>query len=330
MNCTKWNNPENYKRVTTELLPKETVLPKTSIFALRKKDQLKHYYVQPCETTIEMLHERLDTIDIAIVETIATVKQVTLPQLYAYITLKSFDVTLTDFSERINTLLIYRVIQANDIVHSHEDNGLRYYELDYFGYQLALANGLPFHAGNRYISYSNRKANGLLLDTACDVKRILVGNQIILNLLINQAPMKRFGIMETFRCTDVLYGENHCLVRTTANVCIDDTSMLAYDVVRDTPTSYENLKDKIVRYYSLIHNTAYLESNYYNFTSYPQLVICGESLEHNIKIADYLRANGLWSKDDTILFTEDLLNMNHSLVSIYALEDDNSQTWYAI
>lgn len=60
------------------------------------------------------------------------------------------------------------------------------------------------------------------------------------------------------------------------------------------------------------------------------MIICGESRDHNIKIAEYLRANGMWSEENTILFTEDLLNMNRSLVSIYALVDDNTQNWYAL
>jgi len=60
------------------------------------------------------------------------------------------------------------------------------------------------------------------------------------------------------------------------------------------------------------------------------MVICGESLKHNIKIAEFLRNNGMWKKEDPLFFTEDLLNMNHSLVSLYALTEDNSQIWYAL
>lgn len=80
----------------------------------------------------------------------------------------------------------------------------------------------------------------------------------------------------------------------------------------------------------LIHNTSYLASNYHGDHAYPQMVICGESLKHNIKIAEFLRNNRMWKKEDPLLFTEDLLNMKHSLVSIYALTEDNSQIWYAL
>ena len=171
---------------------------------------------------------------------------------------------------------------------------------------------------------------GMPDDTACDVKRILVGNQIILNLMMSNTQMQRFGIMETMRATDLELAGSSCMIRTAATVKIDNTSVLAYEVLRDTPDSYEKLMSKLERYYNLIHNETYLDSNYHGDASYPQMIICGESRNHNIKIAEYLRANGMWSEENTILFTEDLLNMKRSLVSIYALADDNTQNWYAL
>ena len=76
------------------------------------------------------------------------------------------------------------------------------------------------------------------------------------------------------------------MIRTAATVQIDDTSVLAYEVVRDTQDSYEKLMSKIERYYNLIHNETYLNSNYHGDASYPQMIICGESRDHNIKIAE--------------------------------------------
>ena len=43
-----------------------------------------------------------------------------------------------------------------------------------------------------------------------------------------------------------------------------------------------------------------------------------------------MRENGLWREEDPILFTEDLLNMKRSRVSIYALGEDNTQSWYTL
>ena len=184
--------------------------------------------------------------------------------------------------------------------------------------------------GNRYLSYSKRKEKEVPDDTPCDVKRILVGNQIILNLLMSNTKMKRFGIMETMRATEYEQAETGCIIRTAANVEIDENSVLAYEVVRDTPDAYEKLLNKIERYYKLINNAEYLVSNYHGNTTYPQLIICGESLEHNIKIASYLKAQGMWRNEDPILFTEDLLNMKRSRISIYALSENDSQIWYEL
>ena len=201
-----------------------------------------------------------------------------------------------------------------------------------FSNQTAIDQLMDGHIdeANRYMSFSKRREKGVPDDTACDVKRILVGNQIILNLLMSNTQMQRFGIMETMRATNLELAGSSCMIRTAATVKIDNTSVLAYEVVRDTPDSYEKLMSKLERYYNLIHNEIYLHSNYHGDASYPQMVICGESRDHNIKIAEYLRANGMWSEENTILFTEDLLNMKRSLVSIYALADDNTQNWYAL
>ena len=136
--------------------------------------------------------------------------------------------------------------------------------------------------------------------------------------------------IDGMRATDLELAGSSCMIRTAATVKIDNTSVLAYEVIRDTPDSYEKLMSKLERYYNLIHNETYLDSNYHGDASYPQMIICGESRDHNIKIAEYLRANGMWSEGNTILFTEDLLNMKRSLVSIYALADDNIQNWYAL
>ena len=149
------------------------------------------------------------------------------------------------------------------------EHGLKYYELDYFGHTFAVESGVVFHMGNRYVSYSRRKEKGIVGDTPCDVKRILVGNQIVLNLLMSNTQMQRFGIMETMRANDLEQAGEDCMIRT-------------------------------------------------------------ESLEHNMKIAEYLKENGMWREEDPILFTEDLLNMKRSRVSIYALGEDNTQSWYAL
>lgn len=328
LNYSKWNDPKTYRRMTAEMAA--YAVPETPVFAAREGERIEHSHVQYYKTSVDELHELLDIVDYAIVEAVAVSKYLNSLQIYEYITLRGYDTDRPKLRKRILKLMKYRVIQENEMVPSGAEHGLKYYELDYYGYQLAVECGVYFHMGNRYVPFSKRREKGIPDDTACDVKRILVGNQIILNLLMSNTQMQRFGIMETLRATDLEKAGRNCIIRTAANVKIDNNSVLVYEVVRDTPDAYEKLMSKLERYYNLIHSEAYLDSNYHGDASYPQMVICGESRDHNIKIAEYLRANGMWSEEDTILFTEDLLNMKRSLVSIYALADDNSQMWYEL
>lgn len=325
---TKWNDSKNYRRMTTEL--EEFAVPENPIYVARDDEHIEHSFVQYCMTDMDELQEFLDSTDIAIVETIAVAKYLNSLQIFEYITLRGFDVARPRLRKRMLKLMKYRVIQENEMISAGAEHGLKYYELDYFGYTLAIESGVIFHMGNRYVSYSKRKEKGMPDVTPCDVKRILVGNQIILNLLMSNTQMQRFGVMETIRATDLEQAGKSCMIRTAANVRIDEDSVLVYEVIRDTPDSYEKLMSKIERYYNLVHNASYLASNYHGDATYPQLIICGESREHNIKIAEYLRKNGMWREEDPVLFTEDLLNLKRSLVSIYALADDNSQNWYAL
>ena len=274
MNYTKWNDPKNYSRMTSELA--EFAVPENPIFAARDDEHIEHSFIQYCMTSVDELHELLDDTDIAIIEAIAVAKYLNSLQIFEYITLRGFDVVRPRLRKRILKLMKYRVIQENEMVSAGAEHGLKYYELDYFGHTLATKRGVVFHMGNRYISYSKRKEKGMPDDTPCDVKRILVGNQIILNLLMSNTQMQRFGVMETMRASNLELAGCNCMIRTAANVRIDEESVLAYEVVRDTPASYEKLMSKIERYYDLVHNAEYITSNYHGDTAYPQMIICGE------------------------------------------------------
>lgn len=328
MKYSKWNDPKCYTRMTAELA--EYAVPENPIYAARDGEYIEHTFVQCCITNVDELHDLLDDTDNAIIEAIAIAKYLNSLQIYEYITLRGFDVARPRLRKRILKLMKYRVIQENEMVYAGFEHGLKYYELDYFGYILATESGVNFHIGNRYVPYSKRREKGIPDDTPCDVKRILVGNQIILNLLMSNTQMQRFGIMETMRASNLEQAGGNCMLRTAAYVRIDEGSILAYEVVRDTPCSYQKLTSKIERYYNLVNSAEYLASNFHDDNAYPQIIVCGESFEHNIRIAEFLRENGMWRGEDPILFTEDLLNMKRSLVSIYALEEDNSQKWYTL
>ena len=62
----------------------------------------------------------------------------------------------------------------------------------------------------------------------------------------------------------------------------------------------------------------------------PQLVICGESYEHCVKIDQYLRSRDLINEKDSLLYTDDLLYVQRTLQNLYELDKDGHRTWYRL
>ena len=319
MKYTKLNDPNTYSRITPEL--EEMPIPAHTIFNVVENEEIKRSYVQSRTTTLQELRILLDEEDITIVETIAASKYLTSLQIFEYITLRGLDVKREKLRKHLLKLMKYRVIQESMLLQPGCVKGIMYYELNYLGFLLSK-NGIDFHKGIQFTGISKS-------DDPSHIKRILVGNQIILNLLMSNTVMERFGVMETMR--PIIEGsvENN-LIRTAVYVRIDEDSVLAYDVVRDTEEGYLKILDKVNRYYQLIHNQDYLISNFHHDIVYPQLIICGESYAHNVKIRKLLKESNLYNDEDPILFTEDLLNLRRSPVSIYELGEDNKQIWYSL
>ncbi|MBC6010897.1 hypothetical protein [Catenibacterium faecis] len=319
MKYTKLNDPNTYSRITPEL--EEMPIPAHTIFNVAENEEIKRSYVQSRTTTLQELRILLDEEDITIVETIAASKYLTSLQIFEYITLRGLDVKRENLRKHLLKLMKYRVIQESMLLQPGCVKGIMYYELNYLGFLLSK-NGIDFHKGIQFTGISKS-------DDPCRIKRILVGNQIILNLLMSNIVMERFGVMETMR--PIVEGSvGNILIRTPVYVRIDQNSVLAYDVVRDTEEGYLKILDKVNRYYQLIHNQDYLISNFHHDIVYPQLIICGESYEHNVKILNLLKDSNVYNDEDPILFTEDLLNLRRSPVSIYELGEDNKQIWYSL
>ena len=319
MKYTKLNDPNTYSRITPEL--EEMPIPAHTIFNVAENEEIKRSYVQSRTTTLQELRILLDEEDITIVETIAASKYLTSLQIFEYITLRGLDVKRENLRKHLLKLMKYRVIQESMLLQPGCVKGIMYYELNYLGFLLSK-NGIDFHKGIQFTGISKS-------DDPCRIKRILVGNQIILNLLMSNIVMERFGVMETMR--PIVEGSvGNILIRTPVYVRLDQNSVLAYDVVRDTEEGYLKILDKVNRYYQLIHNQDYLISNFHHDIVYPQLIICGESYEHNVKILNLLKDSNVYNDEDPILFTEDLLNLRRSPVSIYELGEDNKQIWYSL
>lgn len=320
------NDPANYMSAIYE--SEDRAIPREPVFAVCEGERIVHTFQCVDNTPEEEILELLDEIDLAVIEEISRSKYLSSLQIYELISMRGFSIKRTYLRKKILKLMRYRLIQENEIVKDDVVRGIKFYELGRRGYLLAIKRGVRFHKGNGYLSY-RKKVEINKFDTAHDVKRILAGNQIVIGMLMNGAQIQRFGIMETFRSERSERISEGCIMRTAANVKIDDNNILAYEVVRDIPDGYAKLADKVSRYYILLSERDYLKKNHRGEASFPQLVICGESLEHNRKIAVFLKEQGLWREEDPILFTEDLLNIKDSLQSLYEIKEEKI-IWYRI
>lgn len=154
MEYSKFNDPMNYMRVTRELI--DMGIPGTAIFAAKSDESINHVKASYCLTSIDELDKLLDDIDLVIIENIALSKYLNSLQIYEYVILRGFNITRVNLRKKINNLIRHRIIQENEIILRGAEHGIKYYELDHFGYIIARHQGVYFHMGNRYISFSKK------------------------------------------------------------------------------------------------------------------------------------------------------------------------------
>ena len=278
---------------------------------------------------VEEIEESFDAVDFAVVEELGRSKYLSSLQIYQFIGLRGLTVQRQGIRNRLNKMMKLRVVREYELKTPEAERGLKVYDLDYKGFQIARHRGVLFHKGNRYLS-NTKKQELDAFDTAEDIKRILVGNMISLASLMNGVACERFGIMETMRPAQEFPITDGCILRTAANIQLDEESILLYEVVRSTPHAMRKLADKVSRYYMLINDSRYRENNYYGHEAVPQLIICGESYEHCVKIDQYLRSRGLISETDSLLYTEDLFYVQQTLQTLYELDEAGNRTWYSL
>lgn len=330
----KWNLPETYN-MGNQAKAMRQKLPTVPAFRFIENEELrvqtKGYFTFEDKDKSKWI----DELDEEILTRVAMSKYVTVRQLHEFMCLAGMTDSKDKVERRVKKLVRCRVLRECHLtIPEQEEHGLHCYKLDHWGFMFARELGVHFHKGNAYYSPRRTKENGVDEDTPVDVKRILMANQIILGLLKSHVALRRFGIMETFRpiCDDAACfdGPTNTLFRPTMNIQIDDYSILAYEVIRDFPEAYEKIEEKFRRYINLVESSQYGASNYHNYKEVPQIIYCGESLEHNCKVRAYLQEKGLLEKGVTVLFTEDLLNIQNSSQSIYEIKEDGSRVWYQL
>lgn len=325
----KFNDAVNYSSRAFDFGFRADHIPDIPVYAAREGEDVFMTVLPFNGMPVEEIEESFDAVDFAVVEELGRSKYLSSLQIYQFIGLRGLTVQRQGIRNRLNKMMKLRVVREYELKTPETERGLKVYDLDYKGSQIASHRGVLFHKGNRYLS-NTKKQELDAFDTAENIKRILVGNMISLSSLMNGVACERFGIMETMRPTQELPITDGCILRTAANIQLDEESILLYEVVRSTPHAMRKLADKVSRYYTLINDSRYRENNYYGHEAVPQLIICGESYGHCVKIDQYLRRRGLISETDSLLYTEDLFYVQQTLQTLYELDEAGNRSWYSL
>ncbi len=329
MSESRFNSAAGYRHRDFDLGFSPDRIPLRPAFAVLKGEEVVMTGLRYNGIPVEKLERDYDETDFAIVEEIGRSRYLSSLQIYQFVSLRGCSVSRQGIRQRLNRMLKYRVIREYALTAPETGGSLKVYDLDFKGCRIAQDRGVVFHKGNAYIKGLRLREQGMM-DSPEDIKRILAGNMIVLGNLMNGASCKRFGIMETMRPSQTLEITDGCIIRTAANMLLDDESLLLYEVVRNVPGALSALEDKLKRYYTLVNDSRYLESNYYGYRALPQLVICGESSEHCLMIDRHLRERGLIREEDSLLYTEDLFYVQGTLQNLYELDEKGERTWYCL
>lgn len=325
----RWNDVQHYTHIGTYFGYNDSNLPEDAVFSLEDNEAVYELVVPYDATPMEKVVSILDETDYAILEETARSKYLTTLQEFQYLTLRGYEVSRIGVRNRIRKLIKYRILREYEIRRKGAARGIRFHELDYRGYQIAMQRGVSFHKGNCFLSESKKQELGLV-ESAESVKRVLAANMVILGLLKNAAAIEGFGFNETIRPLQEGPVTDNCILRTQGMFWMEEGSVFLVEVVRSSAHAFRKLADKVNRYYALVNNANYLEGNVHGHTAFPQLILCAENLEHARKIDAYLRSRDLWRDEDTILYTHDLLYMQNSLNTLYELKEDGTQIWYRL
>lgn len=328
MVTTKWNKPETYYKGF--LNEEKDIVKYNPVFAYCEKESVIRYDKKTIfSTNDEGIRKDLYEIDDEIICQVAASKYLTSLQIYEYISMAGMWCNRPTICRHLHKLVKRQLLQEVELLSKDKEKGVRVYTLGFWGNQIAYQCGVCLHCGIKYIS-PKRKREMRLEDSATDIKKVLVANQICLGLLKSHVMMKRFGIRETTRInTDDSY-ESGKILRAGLTVRLDENNILAYEVVRRNPEAFGTLGNKVTRYWKIVSDSNYIDSNDFGDRAHPQLIICGEDFEHNKEIFNYIKGLENYQEDVTILFTEDLLNLNGERKSIYEITDDEKQIWYEL
>ncbi len=321
----KWNLAETYCCGAEELLETKS---ESAIYSYQPNEYIRK--VIPHSTMAnDMIVAQMSSLEIEMVTRIAASKYLTSLQVYEYMRLSGCRENRDYIFRQLKKLVNRRVLQGSDLIINEKERGIMVYSLGFLGNQIAYENGVYMHKGIKYLSDKKKIELGMKLDDAEDIKRVLVGNQIMLGALKNRIRMEKFGFLETvFEKSEDAY-KTGAIIRTALTMRIDPENILLFEVVRNSPHAIDKLIEKTMRYCKLL-SSKYVENNTNGDCAMPQLILCGESYEHNCVLYQALCRAGFPLDDIEILFTEDLLWMKKTKVLLYSLDCDGRQEWYKL
>ena len=317
-----FNNAENYSNVNADRGYDVNRIKDTVAFAIQDNEEVYEITPPSGYVPFDVIHSMLDEIDSAMIAENGKSTYLTSLQHYQLLGLRGFSVKRQGVNNRLEKLVKHHLLRSFEIRREGSSNGIRFYAITGLALKLALEQGVIFHMGNRVQRDD--------IPDAETVKRKLVANMAALGLMFSCADMEGFAFNETVRPVQEQPITNNCILRTPGMFWLDDESVFLLEVIRSTPHAFRKLTDKVQRYYALVNNEDYLKSNVHGHKAMPQLVICAESMEHARKADAYLRSRGLWSSEDTLLYTHDLVFMKDTLRVFYELNEEGMPIWYSV
>lgn len=296
-------------------------------YVAKERFKVDRRFGEPIDNAEESLN--LNAIEEEILVLIALRKYMTIQQILDMECLNGSCLKEVALNDILFGLEKRRVLTRYKMFIPNVSDGIVFYGLNFWGsVKVRQEMGIQLHKGICWYPPKDRQMRGIPKEIASDVKRILMGNQILVEFEKAGVPMKKAGVMETFR---TLKKDKPDLFRSTVNIEMDDNLILAFDVVRTYSTAYMEVVSKMERYYRLLKDKDYLAHNYHNHKTFPQVVFVVEDEEHAKKLKRYMQERGVWNLEDvTVLFTEDALVMSNVTKSIYELDENDEKIWYEL
>ncbi len=108
---------------------------------------------------LAQIRSRLEAVDLMIVEEVARSRYLTSLQIAELISMRYAAYSREAISKHLGKLSSLRALRQKNITRPGSKNGLRFYELDVFGFEL-VRDRVSFHSGNRYLSYRRQQELG--------------------------------------------------------------------------------------------------------------------------------------------------------------------------